>query len=140
MKKIIVAVIVIILISAIVSGVRVNGNEKTLRINEEESYFDGFYVKDNKVFIKCEFSITNSNQTERAFHLFAMMDEDVKIGLLKDAKIYAVDDRFNKKTFKVGAKSTLRIDVLFMGDFNGTYQKTDRLLPDITIETINLNG
>ena len=101
---------------------------KTFIINDE-SYFSDFYVKDDKVYIECEMSINSPRNCDIQLQGSFMRDEGK---LLKNATVFAYDKETGSDRFKL-VRGTNRFRVVFIGDYGGTPQKFDRLLPDITI-------
>ena len=98
-------------------------------INRDESYFSDFYVKDDKVYIECELTIESKMDYAVYIEGYFPSDEGT---LLKDRSLYAYDKETGSDRFKL-VRGTNRFRVVFIGDYGGTPQKFDRLLPDITI-------
>ena len=103
-----------------------------IKLDEADSFFSDFKVEDDKVYIYCTLFIENQSDIEKNVALKASLDNDAKNGLLKEAVIdgYSVDG--STKTFKL-QKGENQIDVVFIGDYAGTEERIDRLLPDIEI-------
>lgn len=98
-------------------------------INESESFFSDFYVKEDKVYIECDLTIESK------------MDYDVSIEglfpldygrLLKERSIYACDKETGSDRFSLKC-GTNKFTVVFIGEYGGAPQKANRLLPWITI-------
>jgi hypothetical protein len=67
----------------------------------------------------------------------AICSEDVDTGLLKNEKVYAVDDNQKERVFVINANSKQTFeDVVFLGEFGGKNTKNNRLLPRIILEII----
>lgn len=101
----------------------------TTEINHDKSFFIDFRVEDEKVYIECDLTIESK------------MDYDVYIEghlplyegkLLKERSICAYDKETGSDRFKL-VHGTNKFTVVFVGDYGGTHQKINNLLPDITI-------
>ena len=103
-----------------------------LQLDREDSFFSDFKVEGEKVYIYCTLFIENQSGSEKNVAFKASLDNDVKNGLLREAVIdgYAVDG--STTIFKL-QNGENQIDVVFIGDYAGTEEKRDRLLPDIEI-------
>lgn len=133
MKKMAVLCVLISFVG-IVTGVYIFNNSRgTIKIIEKESYYSNFHVENDKVYIECVVTIKNSDKYKKTINLSARFDEDVNIGLLKQAKIYALSSSNMKEKFEIKQNSKDTFDVVFVGDFDGTMKKHDRTLPDIDI-------
>ncbi len=96
--------------------------------NSENSYFVDFYTDDDTVYIECVLNILNPNNTEVDVGITAIDNEDVEIGLLKSAKLTAVDKDSGEESFSLKSGENT-ITVLFKGDYAGIFQITQRDLP-----------
>jgi hypothetical protein len=102
------------------------------QIITKESAYSRFYVQNDKVFINCIITIKNNSDEPRKFSLCAIMNDDLKGGLLKQPKIYAFyNDK--KAIFNIKSDTKQTYDVVFVGDYGGNLQKHDRSLPQIEI-------
>lgn len=106
--------------------------EKAIKVNviRSDSWFHEFYIKEDKVFFRCEITLENSSNEDEYVNLLANMQEDVDGGLLK-APIVTGYDETGKSEFFVPAHSQKEFEVLFIGDFAGKEQKRNRDLPSI---------
>ena len=109
--------------------------KKEIRIDAGESFYSYFEVKDEKVLIYCTILVKNPTKAETTITLSANFDDDVKLGLLKDASLDGYQSDLETKTFKLN-KGDNWIDVVFIGEYAGKNQKHDRLLPDIQMKVI----
>lgn len=111
---------------------RTRDEEKEIKVNviRSDSLFHEFYIKEDKVFIRCEITLENSSNEDEYVNLLANMQEDVDGGLLK-APIVTGYDEAGKSEFFVPAHSKKEYTVLFIGDFAGKEQKRNRDLPSI---------
>ena len=100
----------------------------------DESFFSDFNVTDNVVGVNCIVTLKNSHSRDIKVRLTAIMQKDVKLGLLKNARLPGHNRDDSLGYFILKASSTSTFDVVFMGDYNGNYQKTDRMLPEIAID------
>lgn len=106
--------------------------ERDLKVLRSDSWFDDFYIKEDKVFMKCEITIQNKSNQDRYIKLFANMEEDANNGLIKSPTVSGFDKEGNDKFF-VSANTTKKYKVFFVGDFAGNTVKQDRNLPVIEL-------
>lgn len=128
----IVFVLLIIIIFAITVPTSHN-NSEYLHIIEDASYFDDFYVKDDKVYIMCYITISNSSTSDINFTMCGELKADVIIKLLKEPYVYIYNDNNEQQIFHINHNENKLFEVTFVGDCDGRYKKTNRLLPKITI-------
>lgn len=107
MKNKVVSCIVIIIVTVCLSlctrmGIDV---ERDLKVLRSDSWFDDFYIKEDKVFMKCEITIQNKSNQDRYIKLFANMEEDANNGLIKSPTVSGYDKEGNDKFF-VSANKT----------------------------------
>jgi hypothetical protein len=103
-----------------------------LQIVSGESSYSSYYVQNDKVYISCKVTVKNSSNEPKKFSLDALLNDDYKNGLLKQAKVFAYNNE-EKETFNIKANSTSAFDVVFMGDYGGNLQKQAKKLPQIEI-------
>ena len=104
--------------------------------NSGNSYFVDFYTDDEYVYIECVLNIYNPNNTESEVKISAIDNEDVEIGLLKDAALTAVEKDSGKDIFRLKSGENT-VTVLFRGDYAGIYQITERAIPRFIYITEN---
>lgn len=104
--------------------------------NSGNSYFVDFYTDDEYVYIECVLNIYNPNNTESEVKISAIDNEDVEIGLLKDADLTAVEKDSGKDVFRLKSGENT-VTVLFRGDYAGIYQITERAIPRFIYITEN---
>jgi len=106
--------------------------KREIRIDRNESFYSSFRIENNKVYIVCNVLINNPNIEAAKVTLSGLFENDVKNGLLKEALLpgYATDCETAEFNLEKGDN---RIEVVFIGDYAGTNQKHDRLLPEIRI-------
>lgn len=93
----IVIIIVIVCLSLCIRmGIDAEGDLKVLR---SDSWFDDFYIKEDKVFVKCEITIQNRSNQNRYVKLFANMEEYANNGLIKSPIVPGYDKEGNDKFF-----------------------------------------
>lgn len=113
-------------------------NNSTVSIVESGSWFNDYTVSDGKVYINCEITLQNTGESEQRIRMAAICADDVEAGLLKKEKIYAVDNNEEEKVFVIEANSQRTFkEVVFLGEYGGTYQKSNKLLPEIVFEKVN---
>ncbi len=98
-------------------------------INHDKSFFMHFWVEDEKAYIECDLTIESKMDYDVYIQGHFPLDEGK---LLKDRSVYAYDKETGSDRFKL-VRGTNKFTVVFVGDYGGTYQKSNRLLPDITI-------
>lgn len=133
MKKIFSVFICIFLVFALSSC---SVEQTPILDNSDKSYFVDFYTDDDCVYIECVLNVYNPNNTESEVKISAIDNEDVEIGLLKSAKLTAIDKDSQKDVFRLKSGEN-EITVLFKGDYAGIYQITERAIPRFIIITEN---
>ena len=80
----------------------------------------------------CNLTIKNPTQKTKKIKIEADFTDDEKNGLLKEGKLigYSV---LNDCDYFIASKGKNNIEVVFIGEYGGNNQKTNRLLPDIKI-------
>lgn len=111
-------------------------NKAAVSVVNSESWFSDFTVENDKVYMKCHITLENTDNKEQRIKMAAVCSDDVENGLLKEEKIYAVNKQDEVKEFVIKSNSTQSFDVVFLGEFAGTAQKSNRLLPEIIIDNI----
>ena len=124
----------LLLLTSCTSKGKAPANE--IKINRDLSYFSGFEVIDDKVHIKCYITLENSYRTEKTVRLSMNSPDDVALGLLKNSPIKALSDDGSEIDWLIDPTSTKSFNVIFVGEFAGKQEKTDRLLPEITIKVV----
>ena len=104
--------------------------------NSDQSYFVDFYTDEDYVYIECVLNIYNPNNTPTEVSVYAIDNEDVDIGLLKNPNLTAVDKDSGKETFSLKSGENT-VTVLFRGDYAGIYQITERAIPRFIYITQN---
>ena len=106
-----------------------------VKLNEEKSYFSNFKIENDKVYIYCTLYVENKSVSQKVVEIMALFENDAQNGLLKeDAAVgYSIDKGENKINLYNGEN---QIDIVFIGEYAGTPQKSDRLLPEIVITEI----
>ena len=103
-----------------------------ISIDTNESFYSDYSVKGDKVYIYCTVFIKNNSQNEKNVMLNALFDNDVETGLLKESVLKGYDIDRQTEVFEL-IKGVNKLEVVFIGEFAGTAQKHDRLLPQIKI-------
>ncbi len=102
---------------------------RRFELNEDKSFFSSFYVKDDKVYIECDVVIDSLIDFDIEMCGSFKRDEGK---LLKHPVIYAYDKETGSDKFHL-VQGSNSFRVVFIGDYGGTPQKADRLLPYIYI-------
>ncbi len=103
-----------------------------VKIERERSWFDEFYIKDDRVYIRCYVTMQNSGNEDKYVKLEANMEEDADKKLIRNAKVTGYDEK-GVDEFLVPANSTEEYTIYFIDDFAGNNVKQDRNLPEIDI-------
>lgn len=128
-KFILVVLFLVVLLGGCIAYLQLS---KMFIINEE-SFFSDFYVKDDKVYLECEMSINSPRDCDIQLQGTFVRDEGK---LLKNATVFAYDIENGSNSFHIVC-GTNRFRVVFIGDYGGTPQKFDRLLPEIKLIALN---
>ena len=102
--------------------------DKVIKIDYKKSYYDDFYVKNNKVYINCILSIYNDSKKNQKFYIRAKYSEDVG-KLLLNNNYLKINEEAQEKVIELKPKEKQTLNALFEGDFGGKSQKANRLLP-----------
>ncbi len=105
-------------------------------IDKNESFFSDFEVANDKVFIKCHVTLANTFDTEKTVKLSARLPEDVTIGLLKNDEVKVLNEDGSEKEFALSPNVSNSFEVVFVGEYAGTNQKSDKNLPEIDIKIV----
>lgn len=104
--------------------------------NSDKSYFVDFYTDEDYVYIECVLNIYNPNNTPTEASVYAIDNEDVDIGLLKNPNLTAIDKDSGEETFSLKSGENT-VTVLFRGEYAGIYQITERAIPRFICITQN---
>lgn len=110
--------------------------QSKIRLIRSDSYYSDFTVLGEKVNIECHLVLENTYNSSKVVRLYALFPGDLENGLLKEAKLYAVDKKNRVAEFVIDEKEKKAIDVTFIGDFAGNNQKISRALPQIEVEIV----
>ena len=132
-NKIVISIIVSIIFILLLCKCIAYRQMDKLVLVENKSFHSIFYVRDDKAYIECE--LTLDSALERDIKIQGTFPRD-EGKLLKNATIYAYDIETGVDTFHL-VRGTNKFTVVFIGDYGGTFQKFDRLLPDITLIPLN---
>lgn len=114
-----------------------SGTQNGLKLIEEKSRLDDYSVISNAVYMDCFLTIENKGEEDMTVKISASSPEDVSGGLLKCADMCGLDEKLVSDTFVLSSGEN-SIVVVFEGEFGGTEQKKDRLLPeDIQFEVVS---
>lgn len=129
---------IVLLIIMLFSSCSAEKTENAILIIKDQSFFSDFHTKSDKVYIDCELTVNNATEKQQIVQFVADMTDDVKIGLLKNAKVTAYAEDYYTSKFTL-VKGLQRIRVTFIGDYAGVKQKSSRNLPKIEIIQCNSN-
>ena len=131
--KIMKITIVVLLSVILIMGCLAFYQYNNMFIIDEDSYHSHFYVKDDKAYIECVMVIESPRDCD--IRLLGTFPRD-EGKLLKYSSVFAYDLESGSDTFHL-VRGENRFEVVFIGEYGGTYQKQDRLLPEIEIVTLN---
>ena len=106
-----------------------------ISIDNDESFYSDFKIEDDKVYIHCSVLVKNPGNDNAKISLSGVFENDKKIGLLKEELLNGYSDDCETTEFNL-KRGDNRIEVVFIGDYAGTNQKYDRLLPRIIINEL----
>jgi hypothetical protein len=107
-----------------------------VKVMEDNSFFDDFSVDDDKVNLDCEIELENTFDSEVSFRLIGVFDED-EGKLLKEGKLSAVNKETSSTVFTLKPAERKCFEVVFEGDYAGTFEKQSRRSPKILVDVIS---
>lgn len=108
----------------------------SISLVKSESYFSDFNVKNQKVYLDCYITLKNISNTEKTVKLTASFPDDVNTGLLKESILPGLNKNNKESKFIIHPNSQKSFNVTFVGDFAGTIQRHERLLPKVNITVV----
>jgi hypothetical protein len=136
MKKYVYSLTVLFLVVSMLMSLASCSRANQIYVDKSQSYFSDYEVEDDKVFIKCHITIENTFKDEKVVTLSAILPEDVTNGLLKNETAKALKEDGSEMEFVLLPNTSNSFDVVFVGEYAGTNQKANRLLPEIDIEIV----
>ena len=136
MRKYVYSLTTVFLVVAMLMSLASCSKANQIYVDKSQSYFSDFEVEDDKVFIKCHVTIENTFEDEKTVTLSAILPEDVTNGLLKNETVKALEEDGSEMEFVLLPNTSNSFDVVFVGEYAGTNQKANRLLPEIYIEIV----
>lgn len=114
-----------------------NGTEaeqaEACRVDYDNSYFSDFQIADGQVEFYCRLCIVNESDDTRSVKIMGDFEDDVSADLVCERYIYAsLQGDKTAEVFTLAPGENF-FDVSFAGEQGDSTQKTDRLLPPITI-------
>ena len=107
--------------------------EKKVLLVENQSYFNDYIIKDNKVIIEFYLTFKNNSSNDENVTLAVYLPEDAKSGLLLEEKLYSINNEEKQITYLIPANGVVSYTVKFTGECGGYNVKNNRLLPKIEI-------
>lgn len=107
-----------------------------ISIDNDESFYSDFKIEDDKVYIYCNVLVKNPGNDNEKISLSGVFENDKKSGLLKKELLNGYSDDCETTEFNL-KRGDNQIEVVFIGDYAGTNQKYDRLLPRIIINELH---
>ena len=111
--------------------------EQEFTIDRDRSWFSDFTVSDGKVIIECHICLYNQSDEIRSICLIGDFSEDEKVGLLKEKRLIATHKSSSDQLQFELMPGENDFDVLFVGSSGDNNQKTNRLLPEISVIPVN---
>lgn len=109
-------------------------NKSGVVINETESYFSDFTVVDGETCITCTLTLENKSKKDVSVSVKAHFTEDYKSGLVSDEYVTGKWSESGEETITIKAGETLSLaNINFYSKNNGCEEKSDRLLPELTV-------
>ena len=136
MKKYSYPLTVLFLVVSMLMSLASCSKANQIYVDKNQSYFSDFEVEGDKVFIKCHITIENTFEDEKTVTISAILPEDVSNGLLKADPVKALEEDGSEMKFVLSPNMLNSFDVVFVGEYAGTNQKANRLLPEIYIEIV----
>lgn len=97
-------------------------SKREISIDSKGSFYSGFEIENDKVYIYCNVLIKNPNKDVAKIALSGIFENDAKNGLLKESMLtgYASDLETTEFNLENGDN---RIEVVFIGDYAGKKPK-----------------
>ena len=135
--------IFICLISALFLFSSCSSNEKSnenCRMIENESYFNEVYVKDHKIYYNTYVTVENTSKNDITVEFIGNLSKEREKERIQEHKIKAVDKN-GKSEFKIKAKESVCLELLFIGTLSQGIEsdfplKEDRSLFPIAIKEV----
>lgn len=105
-------------------------------LEKEKSYFNDFSVAGSRVYIHCNVVLKNTGNNAVTVRLHAFSLDDVTGGLLKQKELENSNADNTPVYYYLPPQSEKSFTVTFTGEYGGTSQKHNRLLPEIQMETV----
>lgn len=113
--------------------VRSTSDAHRVYIKWSNSWFNDFAVEGDQVTLYCRLDVVNASDHPCEISLYGDFADDVAGGLLKESRLPAHDVEDTTMTSFRLEPGENKFQVVFLGDFAGTAEKRDRLLPAIEI-------
>jgi len=133
-QKIILPLLIVTLCVATFAGLIIyrltTGDQRPpIELVQDESYFSDFYISEEKVYIRCTLALQSSSDQDERVSIRGFFPDDVTLGLLQEQELYAwtLDEQVNQ--FFIPANGQVELSVVFVGEYAGHPQKSNRLLP-----------
>ena len=105
-----------------------------VELDRAASWFSDFAVINDKLDIYCDCTFINNTEQAQRIRVRADFSEDVALGLVKHEHLIGANS--DGETEFTVARGRTEVELVFRDDFGGTAQKTNRLLPPITVEVL----
>ena len=129
-KRMMTCICLTVMVSIILSGC-VNTTSNNIEICQEKSSLVEFYEDDGIVHIICRITLHNTTSEDQTIRIRGVSQEDVDNGLLLSPYLSGVNAEDHSELFQIKAGQYSEFLVDFWGEYAGTHQKEDRLVPDV---------
>lgn len=109
-----------------------------LELIQDTSFFSKYEVNGDKVYIYCEVEIRNNSSLDSTCKINALFKEDKELGLLKSGNLAGYNVGKTEDEFFIPSNSNQSFSIVFIGDYAGTYKKSNRELPEIILTKLNI--
>lgn len=134
MKRLFYIFICVMLSLSCCGDVKPDSNE--ILFCSDDSYLIDYYVDADNVHIICVVVLENRSNNDITVTINARSQEDVTTGLLTNADLTGFNSESSNQFFTVPAEKKQEYIIDFYGEYGGTNQKYDRLIPDELVVSI----
>ncbi len=120
------------------SSCRRNHEGSSVVIDNKKSFFQDFEVVEESVVFRCHYVINNQTDKELSIQLLGDFEKEYGLGCIKEKKLFAQTSAVDTNSVFVIKPGKNTLEICFVGTFNGTKKKANRLLPPTTV--IQLDG
>lgn len=119
--------------TVIPAPVRGDSDQDSVVIDEKQSFFRDFEVLEDRVVFRCHYVLRNQTDDALQICLQGDFEKEYLLGSTKEKALYAQTSAEDPTDVFVVSPGETVLDVCYVGTFNGTKQKANRLLPPTTV-------